>query len=161
MSAIFTDSSGPAMGLALKLSRVHIAWGNGSPAWDSTPVSPPSDATALVAEVGRRAANTIIFVTPDAGGEIQVNDGNYSQSSSPTRYLYVLASFDNADGAGESIREAAVFVGTVIKNTVPVDQHYFEPADIQDGGVLLLLDRFTKDIRTVDFRVNIAFVISF
>jgi len=160
MPAIFTDSSGPAAALAFQLAGLQIAWGNGDPAWDADPVPPPAEATALVAEIGRRRASVALFCTPDPGGELVVNDGRYTQSATPTNNLYVAASFDNADGVGEEIREAAVYIGTTIKNTVPVEQSYYAPNDIQSQGQMLLIDRFTKYDKTVDFRVEIAFVLT-
>jgi hypothetical protein len=161
MAAIFTVSSGAAQALAVQKAGCFVAWGHGDEAWDDDPVAPPSDAIGLVDEIGRRPAASMQFVVPDDDGEIIVQGAHYSLADEPTRYLYVLATFDNPDAAGEDVREAAVFIGTEVSLSVPEEQLYVAPTDLTNFGQMLLLDRFLKLSRTTDFSVSLGFVLNF
>lgn len=158
--SIFVDSAAAAVARALKTAGVWVAWGNGDPDWDTTPVAEPSNATALVSELGRRQASTIDYVVPDVGGTIVVPQGTFSVSSTPTDTVYVRCNFSNSEEVGESIREAAVFVGTTLQSGLPPGQDYFPPADVLSHGTMLLLERFAKIDRTIDFSVSLEFVMS-
>ena len=160
MPAIFPQSSGAAANRALQIAGLYVAIGRGDPAWDAVAVDPPSDATELVDEVGRRVA-TCIFVTEQVGGEFLVHGKEYTPAEfGISNKLYIVADFDNADAVGDDIREAGVFVDTVKVGGLPGGQTYFEPADLASPGYLLLLDRFTAIARTIDFRFQMRFVIS-
>lgn len=158
--AIRVDSSGAAIALAHQQAGVHLAIGRGDAAWDVTPVPPNSGDNALVSEIGRRAANSL-FVLPSDTGEINVNGTRWTQSASPTRYLYLSTTFDNADAAGETIREFAAYVGTRIKNTVPPGTLFFTPAQMDATGQMLLLDRKLAVNKTIDLRDLLHFVVQF
>jgi hypothetical protein len=158
--SIFVQSASAAVAKAVKVAGVWVAWGNGDRAWDTVPVAEPVDATALVAEIGRRQAQVIEFVLPDVAGSIVVPQGAYSISTVPTQCLYVRCNFANSDAVGQEIREAGVLIGAVPKAGLQVGQDYFRPADIQDVGVLLMLERFAKITRSVDFSVSLEFVMT-
>jgi len=158
--AIFTDISSAAVAFAIKAGALHVAWGRGLIAWDTTPVDPLPSAVALVDEVGRRAVSLVEFCIPDVAGAIIVANGRFFYFNYENRYLHVIATFDNADAVGEDIREAAVYVGTVVDPLVPPSQYYFQQADLDSAGVLLLLERFSKITRTVDFSTSLEFVMT-
>lgn len=158
--SIFVQSASAAVAQAIKTSGVWVAWGNGVPGWDTVPEEAPTTATALVAEIGRRRAVVIDFVTPDPAGAIVVPQGAFSVSPTPTASLYVRSNFTNTDAVGQSIREAGVFIGTTLKDSVPVGQDYFLPSDLLNPGVLLLLEHFAKITRTDDFSVSLEFVMT-
>lgn len=141
----------------LKASTLHVAWGNGSVAWDSTPEAEPLSATTLVAEVGRRVATQVEFCVPDDGGDIITPAGKFSISPSPTQSLYIRANFDFTDSVGETIREAAVFVsGTV---SAPPGTTYFLPEHVTSGGSMLILKRFTGFVRGDTTNETLNFVL--
>lgn len=139
--------------------EIHVAWGNGDPAWDVTPVAEPVTATALIAEVGRRLATQVAYVVPDAGGAIVVDSGTFSISGTPTAFLYVRANFDLTDSVGEVIREVAVFLSGTIDPGVPGGQTYFLPADVLTLGSLTILKRFTAFTRTSSVSQIFEFVL--
>ncbi|PWC81251.1 hypothetical protein [Azospirillum sp. TSH64] len=121
----------------------------------------PSDAAALVAEVGRRKAQQIEFVTPDADGGIVVPTGRFAISPTPTNNLYFRFVFDFSDGSGETIKETAIFVDTVTNPDAPLGQFYFAPAEIVDPGILLVLQRSAPIIRSAATRETFEFVVTF
>lgn len=118
----------------------HLAWGSGSVGWGDTPPAEDVNAVALLAEVGRLEATAVEFVVPDVAGVIELNFGNFTVSATPTRYLYLDFHFGFDDGAAETIREVAVFVGTTKEVGVPGGQVYLLPADVDESGSLLIVE---------------------
>lgn len=158
--AILTTSGRTAMAVAVASKPIHLAWGQGDAAWDTTPVPEPVSATALVDEVGRRVATSIGYCTPDPAGEIVVPTGEFTASATPTNHLYLRFNFDFADASDKAIREAAVFIGTQVIEGLPIGQKYFLPSQIADGGILLALERFTKITRSPTVRQSFEFVLT-
>ena len=117
--------------------------------------------TALVAEVGRRKATQVEYVVPDANGVIEVPQGKYSISATPTLALYFKFFFDFADGVGETIRERAIFLDTVAAAGVPAGQFYLTPAQVQNPGTLLVLERNAPIVREITTRQLFEFVVTF
>lgn len=138
-----------------------MAWGGGNTAWDTTPEPEDTNATALVDELGRRRATQVLFCTPDPLGELVVPTGRFTASLTPTKYLYMRFAFDFTDAAASTIREVAVFIGTVAKDTVPPAQDYLIPFDVQDPGMMLALEHIPKLIRSASVRQQFEFVIQF
>lgn len=52
-------------------------------------------------------------------------------------------------------------VGTEVKEGLPPGQRYFEPKDIENPGILLLLEHTVPLIRTASTRETFSFVITF
>lgn len=160
--AILTTSGRTALAQAVAAQPLHLAWGSGDAAWDTTPVAEPVSASALVAELGRRAASQVVFVTPDLAGSISVPNGRFSPvaAGQKSNNLYMRFNFDYTDAATSSIREVAIYVGTVIKPEVGGGQTYFLPADLQDPGTLLGLQRPARIIRSGNTRQSFEFVLT-
>jgi hypothetical protein len=160
--AILTTSGRTALAQAVAAQPLHLAWGSGDPAWDTTPVPEPVSATALLAELGRRAASQVTFVTPDLGGSISVPNGKFSPVSAgqKSNNLYLRFNFDYTDAPSALIREVAIYVGTTIKPEVGGGQTYFLPADLLDPGTLLGLQRPPKVIRSANTRQSFEFVLT-
>ncbi|WP_250266056.1 hypothetical protein, partial [Rhodovastum atsumiense] len=127
--AILTRSGRTALAIALLEQPIHLAWGTGLAAWDDTPAAESATATALVAEVGRRALTESRFVmnlgdwvvdqigpppngtTKDdwglqhadlvpAGKLLVVPTGRYVDvNPTPSNEVYVRFQFDYEDGA--------------------------------------------------------------
>lgn len=157
--AILTTSGRTAIALAVAAQPLHLAWGTGDPAWDAVPVPEPTDASALVAELGRHAVDVQTYCTPDPAGGISVPEGRYKTSSTPTNYLYVQFNFDYADEPTAVIREVGVFLGTAPKATVPPGKGYLLPADLESPGVLLALQRVPAIPRSSATRQSFEFVL--
>lgn len=158
--AILTQSGRAAMAAAIAALPIHLAWGSGDPAWDATPVPEPTDATALVDEIGRRLATQVQYVVPAESGEIIVPNGRFSVSETITNHLYMRFAFDFGDAPASTIREVAVMVGTAVNPALPPGQRYFVPADLTDPGMLYALERIPKFDRSPAVRQTFEFVIT-
>ncbi|TRX75277.1 hypothetical protein [Pseudomonas mangiferae] len=142
---------------------IHFAWGRGNSAWDVTPEPEPTNATTLVDEVGRRTLTQGQFVTPDPTGEIELPGGQrYRPSATPTKWAHIRVTFDFEDAANETIREVAVFYGTVIAAGLPAGQRYFTPAQLIDRGRMKVLQRLPNKIkREAGTRQTFEYVLPF
>ncbi|WP_174515641.1 hypothetical protein [Wolbachia endosymbiont of Cardiocondyla obscurior] len=109
--------------------------------------------TTLLKEVGRRVG--------DEDGELLTPTGRFKPSTVPTNNLYLKFTFDFTDAANQVIRELGVMVGTKVKKELPPGQRYFEPQDIEDPGILLVLEHTVPLIRTAATRETFAFVVTF
>ena len=84
--ATLQDDGRIALAMAMAAQPVHLAWGRGLPAWDAVAEPEPSNATALVHEVGRRLATFVGYVEPNPAGEIELPSGSkYAVVAGPTR----------------------------------------------------------------------------
>lgn len=142
---------------------IMLAWGTGDPAWDETPEAEPTDQTALLAEIGRRLPTEVAFVVPDAEGDIETPQGKYSLSpdNTPTRHLYVRVVFGFDDAPAAHIRELGLFLGSVPVAGLPAGQRYFTPAEIDQPGRLMLLDRSQNFVRNGSVRPAFEYVMPF
>ena len=124
---------------------------------------PPEDTgrTALLREVGRRVVDEVHFVSPDAQGEIVVPTGRYTISIEPTNHLFVRVRFDFEDAATNTIREQGLFVGTETNAGLPVGQKFFIPAQIEEPGILLILQHSVPIVRQPSTRETFEFVVTF
>lgn len=160
--AILTNSGRAAAAAAIKSQPLHMAWGSGEESWDITPVSESAEATALVNEVGRRRVTQAQFCLPDPQGALVVPTGRFTVSDVPTKYIYMRFSFDFTDAAASVIREVAVFSGCTAKPEVPESQDYIIPSEIDNPGLLLVLENLSeKMIRSAAVRQQFEFVIQF
>ena len=158
--AVLTLAGRAAIAATLKDQPIHLAWGRGDPAWDTTPEAEPLDATGLIDEIGRRQASIVQFCTPDDNGGIIVPNGRFRESAEATNHLYCRFNFDYTEAVGETIREVGIFVGTVPVDTVPAGQFYLSPSEVSDPGFLLVLERFAKFERSAAVRQAFEFVIT-
>ena len=158
--AILTTAGRIVMAMAIANETLHLAWGSGDSDWDETPEPESIEATALVAEVGRRYRTSVGYCTPDEAGDIIVPNGRFALSVSPTNHLYLKFNFDFQDAPSAEIREIGVMVGTVAVEGTPPGQYYLEPDDLADPGRLLALERIPKIIRSAAVRHSFEFVLT-
>jgi len=161
--AIKTTSGRSAIAKAVlsQSATMFLAWGAGDVAWDADLGSYPvtDDMTALVAEVGRRMLTYACFATPDEGGELFTPSGNFTESADPTPYLFARFSFDTVDSPTATIREVGLFFYCTTVAGLPAGQKYFLPAQVEDPGILVAVERFVGFARTSDATQNFGFVI--
>ncbi|MFP3015456.1 MAG: hypothetical protein ACEY3B_04040 [Wolbachia sp.] len=115
----------------------------------------------LLKEVGRRVVDEILFCTGDENGELITPSGRFRPSNVPTNNLYLKFTFDFTDAANQVIRELGVMVGTKVKEGLPIGQRYFEPKDVENPGILLVLEHTVPLIRTSATRETFSFVVTF
>lgn len=161
--AILPNRGRVAIAHALKSLPLHFAWGTGDGAW--TTVIPPEDtnASALMAEIGRRTVTAADYVVPDPDGAIEVATGkfNLSPGGTPTKWLWVRANFDFGDASSSVVREVAVFSDTEIQSGLPSGQAYFTPSQVVDPGYLLYVEHITPIFRSPAIQENFEAVIAF
>jgi hypothetical protein len=161
MAAVLTTSGRIAIATAIKARTAHLAWGSGDAAWGNTPPEPPANATALLAEVGRRKATQVDYCAPDSGGAISVPEGKFSVSATPTNNLYFRFHFEFEEAVGSTIREQAIFLDTVAADGVPAGQFYLTPAQVAQPGTLLVIERRAPIVRQITTRQLFEFVVTF
>ncbi|NSX82965.1 hypothetical protein GOM44_00145 [Wolbachia endosymbiont of Atemnus politus] len=125
--------------------------------------TPPEALTSkkLLNELGRRTVDEVLFCSGDENGELVTPSGRFKSSDVPTNNLYLKFTFDFTDAANQVIRELGVMVGTRVKKNLPPGQRYFEPKDIEDPGILLVLEHTVPLIRTAATRETFSFVVTF
>ncbi|WP_265024765.1 MULTISPECIES: hypothetical protein [unclassified Wolbachia] len=125
--------------------------------------TPPESITSqkLLNELGRRTADEVLFCTGDENGELITPSGRFRPSNVPTNNLFLKFTFDFTDAANQVIRELGVMVGTKVKEKAPPGQRYFEPKDVENPGILLVLEHTVPLIRTAATRETFAFVVTF
>jgi hypothetical protein len=157
--AVLTLSGRTAMAVAIQAQPLHFAWGRGDPDWDITPVGVQPSAVALIDELGRIAPAVTGYCVPDSAGAIIAPTGRYTSAVSPTNYLHLRFDFDYSDAPTEHIREAGLFMGSVIANGLPDGTRYFTPAMVAAPGILLAVERFPAITRTVLARQVFEYVL--
>ncbi len=125
--------------------------------------TPPELITSatLIKEVGRRVVDEVLFCSGDENGELVTPSGRFKPSNVPINNLYLKFTFDFTDAANQVIRELGVMVGTKVVEKLPPGQRYFEPKDIEDHGILLILEHTVPLIRTAATRETFSFVVTF
>lgn len=159
--AILTESGRVSVAHYISQQPLHMAWGNGLPAWDVTPEPNAPSQTDIVAEIGRLVATRVQFASPDPIGEIMIPEGNFSISGAPTKYLLLTFDFQYNNAIGQDIRDLGVFVGTTVKSSVPPETQYLVPSNIQDPGMLLVAERVSKFTRVSNVKQKFIYVIEF
>lgn len=162
MPSTLQESGRTCLAEMIKAQPLHIAWGEGLASWDTEPESEPSNAVALVAEVGRRTVSLVDFVIPDLMGGIELPSGErYALSATPTPWLYVRTVYDYLDANGHTIREFALCVGTQLQAGLPAGQRYFTPDQVVNPGRMYLLNRDERVVRTGSTFHSIEIVLPF
>ena len=173
-TATLTNQGRAFCAAAVANETLHVAWGSGDPAWDEDNAVLPSlvGRTSLFSELGRRIPTSVGFVTPDDAGSVIIPTGllpdgtvqyaRYSHADTPTAYLYVRCNFDNADAANATIREMALFGGTVVKPDLPAGQRYFTPDELDNAGMLIAAEIVRPSYpRSPSVRETYEFVLPF
>lgn len=159
--AILTESGRVSVAHYISQQPLHMAWGNGLPAWDVTPEPNDPSQTDIVDEIGRLVATRVQFASPDPVGEVMLPEGNFSISGAPTKYLLLTFDFQYNNAIGQDIRDLGVFVGTTVKTSVPPETQYLVPSNIQDPGMLLVAERVSKFTRVSNVKQKFIYVIEF
>jgi hypothetical protein len=115
----------------------------------------------LLNELGRRTADEVLFCTGDENRELITPTGRFKPSNVLTNNLYLKFTFDFTDAANQVIRELGIMVGTKVKGKLPSGQRYFEPKDVENPGILLVLEHTVPLIRTAATRETFSFVVTF
>ncbi|WP_143688743.1 MULTISPECIES: hypothetical protein [unclassified Wolbachia] len=147
----------------IKLTENSSITANSAVTVEYSESTPPELITSekLLNELGRRTADEVLFCIGDENGELITPTGRFKPSNVPTNNLYLKFTFDFNDAANQVIRELGVMVGTKVKEGLPIGQRYFEPKDVENPGILLVLEHTVPLIRTAATRETFSFVVTF
>lgn len=149
------------MGVITRLPNGNLE-NNATVAISYTYATPPEPiAAALLNEVGRRAADEVLFCVGDEDGDLITPTGRFKTSRAPTNNLFLRFTFDFDNSSNQIIRELGVMVGTLTKPDLALGQRYFALTDIDESGILLVLERTVPLIRTAATRETFSFVVTF
>lgn len=136
-------------------AQIDISYRTGRPDPDGTEIR-------LQAELGRREANSVQFVTPDENGTIiTVGNKKWAISSKPTRYLAVTVNFNAADEPAAILREVGMFINGKLKPSGATATGYYPVSAVTDPGSLYLLDRTDPVIRSPADGRTYIYVVTF
>lgn len=158
--AVLVNAGRAALASAMIARPLYLAWGTGSAAWDTALPSPSASATALTAELGRVVASTKAYVVADSNGAIDVPNGKFALSATPTNNVYLAFNFGFTDATGQTIRETGLFMDTVLVGGLPGGQTYFVPANLSAPGTLIALEYFYGIVRSSLVRQRFEFVLT-
>ena len=162
MAATLQESGRIGLAIAVASQPLHLAWGRGSPAWDSAPESPPGNANALTDEIGRRLISDIGYAEPSPTGEIELPSGErYARVPGPTPYVHVRVTFDFADAEGETIRELGLTMGAQTAAGLPAGQRYFSPSQVTAPGRMYMIERVGFFVRSGAVRQFFEYILPF
>ncbi|WMN59284.1 hypothetical protein NI389_13850 [Pseudoalteromonas xiamenensis] len=159
--AILTSAGRVTLAKALRDLPIYLAWGSGAVAWDEDTPPESQQSNALTHLLGYRKARRVAFCEPSDGGEIDVPNGQFALSDTPTQHLYCQFTYDFEDALGETIREVGLMVGTQAKSDIPPGKYYLQPGEVEESGSLLLLEHRSRLKREQGVRETFEFVISF
>ena len=146
----------------------HLAWGQtpegfDTTGWNSGEIPPTEDtkATSLLGEIGRRISTFKSYVTEDPNGTIVANNSTWSQSTEPTRHIYLQFKFEASDASDKVVRQVGLFQGSVKKDTVEVGKLFLQPSDLEDEGILFMYQNIEPVSRNASTREIYEYVITF
>lgn len=162
MAAVLTLAGRVAIAEAIKASAaIHMALGTGDASWGTSPPTPATSATALVAEIGRREVTEVRYCIPDAAGAIVVPNGQFTLTNTPSSNLYFKFFFEFGDAVGQTIREQAIFLNTVRNAGVSSSLAYLTPSQISNPGRMIVLQNSSPILREVTTRQLFEFVVTY
>ena len=149
-----------ALATLIKHQPIHLAWGEGDASWSTPPLEVGTE-TALMAEVGRRQATEVVAVVEDPAGDIVFSETEkYRRTTGDSRHIYILTDFALEDASGVAISETALFIGTEVDASLPLDQRYFTPDQVTNQGSLLRLENHAPIYRFPNKRERFEVVIT-
>lgn len=128
--------------------------------WTTTPLPTSINASKLFNEIGRRRVNLKKYVTPDVAGEFVTSQGRFTESLTPTKYLYLSTTYELTDSAYATIYQRSIFVGTV--ETLGNENVFFLlPNQILDSGYMISYENIVPDYRNGSTREVHEVVLTF
>lgn len=152
-----------AIAKLVKESVLHLAWGafpSGQTSWSSEIPSPEVTDTKLMNEVGRRLVVIKKYVTPATNGEITTSTGSWSESTNPTRHVYLKVDHDLTDASDSTVVQIGLFTGTVVKPT-STNKTWLLPSELTSIGTLLACANIQPIVRNSATKESRQFVLTF
>lgn len=147
-------------GLALGIEIAPVINTTSEDPWTNVPPAAKVSHTKLYNEVGRRRAITKKYVKPDPNGDIDTPKGRWSESSIPTRYVYIQVGYALTDASDQTLYQLGAFIGTV-GSAGNENANYLLPNQIADAGTLFALSNVSPIYRNSSTREIRELVITF
>ena len=150
--AMFTLSQSSHIVIAKKMmeSPIHLAWGTlptgFTGTWTDVATVPNPTDTRLIKEVGRRLVTIKKYVVADPNGEITTTQGNFTESRTPTRTIFIQINHDVTDASDQTIYQIGLFVDTKAKSGKD-NKPWLSPDEIEDQGYMITLANIAPIIR--------------
>lgn len=156
--SVFVAGSRVVVARYFMQAPLFIAVGSGDPEWDSLPTPTPEEELPLLEALSQESTLTNCigvtrvrarsYMKADPNGDIVLSDGSvWSVSVTETNTIRLEASLDIGDATGDSVREAGVYLGTQISETVPPGQMFIPLTEVTSLGTLIQLHRFPPIVR--------------
>lgn len=129
-------------------------------AWTDSPATVNLSHSRLVKEVGRRKVLYKKYVVADPNGIIETASGKWTESSTPTNYVYLRVNFEQTDAYDQLIYQRGLFVGTE-PTAEYATVNYLIPSMISNPGTMLGLSNIPQLIRDPLTRETVEIVLKF
>jgi hypothetical protein len=129
-------------------------------AWGQDPLNPNVLHSRLYREVGRRKILTKKYVVPDPEGPYATTQSRWSESSIPTRHLYVYVAFDLDDASTSTLFQYGLFIDTVAISGYE-NANYLTPDLVDDPGTMLSIENTSPIFRNRSTREIHEIVMTF
>lgn len=100
------------------------------------------------------------FVTPDAGGAINVNGTRFTESLTPTTRLYLVAWLEPEEYPNGTVKELGIFVNPTVVAGLPEGRLTFTPEQITAPGSLVLLANYPLILRNAASRIKFHHILT-
>jgi hypothetical protein len=117
------------------------------------------DAIALLDEKIRKLCLVKSFAEVNPNGSILVDGVRYSETETPTRYLYLQVWLEPNDYSNGVIREMGIFLNPTTVPNLPGGQTAFSPAEIATPGDLILVANYPTITRNAATRSRFHLII--
>ncbi|WCS68734.1 hypothetical protein Goe19_00930 [Bacillus phage vB_BsuM-Goe19] len=147
---------------------IYFAIGRTSP-WedDNNPPSPNSDMTSLDELIGFKKLDSIQLVVPDDSGTISYRESNWKPVAKEEAYtkkakwVYIETTIKYDELPLGFYRQIGVYTGLVIKKDVDLGKTALLPDDVENAGVLEVVDNRKPSNRLEDQKEKLTMIIEF
>lgn len=132
---------------------------------DTNPPIPEFDTTELNEVIGFKKAEQVLIVVPDDTGEIVYQDTQWRIVSpedafkEKARHIFLSTTIRYDELPLGKYRQVGVFVGLKPKEGIPAGQYNLLPSEVQDIGVLEVVDNRQDSNRQADQKETLNIVI--
>jgi len=129
--------------------------------------TPETPETELDTPITYKKVQQVYLVIPDDEGTIEYGDTFWSvvpeenALAELARWVFIRSSFEYDEHPLVTFRQVGVVSGLVPKETVPPGQMALDPDEVEDPGVLEIIDNRAVMTRKEDQREVISFIVEF
>lgn len=145
---------------------IYFAIGKTS-VWDNEQAPPVEDPTTpdLTEIVGYKKVTTRHHVVPDPDGTIQYRDANWKivpaneAMAQGARWVYLETTINYDELPLGQYRQVGVYTGLTVKAGVSAGKNALVPAEVEENGVLEIIDNRQMSNRQIDTKEKLTVII--